>query len=146
MVLSDRRPYPTAEYRVANYGALRNGYMQPPGHSNVQILMGKRKENTYSLEHQKDLKRCVVKLLSIYCETGISQTWELSSIITKEETKVQTGEARCPGWHGLEGVNAILKLKIFWLRSPAFSIVSFSFLPLGRDMGREEKGEGSVWG
>lgn len=80
--------------------------MQPPGPSNVQILipgMGNRKEDTYSLEHQKDLKCCIVKLFSIYYETGISQTWGLSSIIKKEETKVQKGDAYRLRLHARKG-------------------------------------------
>lgn len=121
--------------------------MKLPGHSNLQILglgMGERGGSIFSLEHLKGLKCCIVKLLSIYYEAGISQIWELSIIITKEEATVQREEANCPKLHGLEGTEARIKLKTIWLQNPAFSTVSIISLPLGRGRSREEKWEGTV--
>ena len=47
------------------------------------------------------------KVVEIYCEVGVSQIWELTIVITKEETKVQRGETNCPRLHGLGGIKEI---------------------------------------
>lgn len=61
-----RDPCPTAEHRVAHYRRFRNGYVKVPGHSKIHILGLRMRNMGKYLEHQKGLKCCIVKLLSIH--------------------------------------------------------------------------------